>query len=510
MAIHSDVVNLPAAVPDRENEKLYSGLEESPAREFDWFQWLFPISPEMDAVRDTTEGIGIIYFRVFSPDNHPDKEYPLILNMGGLGSTNSNVLNGYASVGTWFAYSAIQESSPCYVVTMSIPYEACVNMEAEMVYMYQIGELVKWLCEDRKNIDKNRIYATGASQGASWCYELASVQPDLLAAILVNAGTTVHTTWGDQCNLRAIALSGVNIFIWHGYDDVFIPVNEAFRAYRALTAMGKKNICLDIDHGKKLGSPAGHTNPQMYSRERITPYVKWLFEQRKDRPFTETPLKQTEGNHTDYRWAGAQVFEGVKGWQVAHHYADWIEPFENSTWNQLKEHEKLSPYSSSEGKTWLCKIRIGDETCTSYDHQDAVINAGDVVAVTIQGYMGVYGDDWISFNKEWKVDSAVLQGAVSEVCLTRKASSHPVIRPASVTLNNGGGPNVSNSLFTVNALDGHQVYIRIKTEKAPGFEELKVALRFTRVLDNGEYASYYHLLKMKMNPVPYSLVQKDP
>jgi hypothetical protein len=65
-----------------------------------------------------------------------------------------------------------------------------------------------------------------------------------------------------------------------------------------------------------------------------------------------------------------------------------------------------------------------------------------------------------------------------------------------VTLANGGGPNVNNSLATDNALDGEQVYVKIDTAEEFEGEQLAVAIRFTRDLGNGEYASYYHIVKL--------------
>lgn len=137
-------------------------------------------------------------------------------------------------------------------------------------------------------MDMDRIYATGHSQGAGWSYELASVQPDLLAAVLINAGTTIHTTWGNQCDMKAIADSDVNIYIWHGYNDPYIPVNEAYRAYNTLTALGKQNIHMEIQNGDNVTSSGGHCNHDIVSSEKITPYMAWLYEQTEECSFYTT------------------------------------------------------------------------------------------------------------------------------------------------------------------------------------------------------------------------------
>ena len=221
-------------------------------------------------------------------------------------------------------------------------------------------------------------------------------------------------------------------------------------------------------------------------------------------PCTQEPVLQESGGYADYDWAGVQVLSQVDGWSTAYDYAGWTEPEENSVWDQVKdESQPLLDGEGGTGKTWLSKVRIGDETATSYDDATTeepvvTIQAGDTVAVTVQGYTGGYGDDWEAFNQEWSVDWAVLEGSVTDIQLTCQASDEPILRPATVTLANGGGPNVNNSLYNENTLDGQQVYVKIDTAQEFQGDTLKVALRFVRDLGNGEYASYWHVIEYKV------------
>ena len=59
--------------------------------------------------------------------------------LGGLGSTNSFANKGYASNGSAFAADAFQAEHPCYVLNITVPYEACVNYEAELAYIYPVS-----------------------------------------------------------------------------------------------------------------------------------------------------------------------------------------------------------------------------------------------------------------------------------------------------------------------------------------------------------------------------------
>lgn len=489
----------PIMSEDTENKALYASTEEGTAEDFNWYRWDFAIDPEMDTVGDVGDGVGTLYFRLYVPEDAKTTKYPLIAVLGGLGSANCIINNFYANKGLDFASETAQMENPAYVLNFNVPFEACVNYEAELEYVYQFGEVIKAISEEYGNVDMNRIYATGMSQGAGWSYELASVQPDLLAAILINAGTTVHTTWGDQCDMQAIADSDVNIYILHGYEDLYIPVNEAYRAFNTLKTLGKTNMLMDI-------TSDGHVLMDATSAEEMTDYMTWIFAQEKKIACAESPelnefFEDKEYDYSDYLWAGVQVLPAIDGWAKADNYATWIEPQENTTWNQVKESSVA--YVQGEGgtgETILGKIRIGDETQTSYDDATkdepiVTISAGDVAAITVQGYTGAYGDDETSFSKEWSVDWAVLEGSVTDIELTCEASDKPILRPDTVTLANGGGPNVNNSLYNENTLDGKQVYIKIRTAQDFDGDTLKVAIRFTRDLGNGEFASYWHVVE---------------
>lgn len=488
----------PALSVDIENRASFAAGETALQSGFDWYTWTFQIDPAMDTVGTAGDGLGLLRFRLYVPEHIQEGEdYPLVATLGGLGSTNSFANNGYASNGSAFASDAFQAEHPCYVLNITVPYEACVNYEAELAYIYQFGEIIRAIAESYGNVDMGRIYATGMSQGAGWSYELASVQPELLAAILINAGTTVHTTWGNQCDMQAIADSGVNVYIWHGYEDPYIPVNEAYRAFNTLTSLGMTNLVLEIQQG-------GHCKSDMFSDSVPTSYMEWLFDQVKGVPCTASPTVTTEGTPADYDWAGVQVLSSVEGWAEANPYSSWTEPADNATWDQVMAGANaLVQGEGGTGKTWLSKVRIGDETATSYDDatQDTpvvTIQAGDSVAVTVQGYTGGYGDDWDAFDQEWDVEWAVLEGSVTDIQLTHEASETPLLRPATVSLANGGGPNVNNSLYNENTLDGNQVYIKIDTAQDFQGDSLKVALRFIRDLGRGEYASYWHVIQYQV------------
>ena len=175
----------PQSVEDTANKEAHAAEEPEAAKDFAWYKWIFEIDPEIDTVGEIGDGVGELFYRLYTPEAAEGEKYPVVMQLGGLGSSNDTVTNGYAARALDFASEANQAVNPCYILAFNMPFEACVNYEAELAYIYQHGEIVKYLAEQNGNVDLDRVYATGHSQGAGWSYELAAVQPDLLAAILI-------------------------------------------------------------------------------------------------------------------------------------------------------------------------------------------------------------------------------------------------------------------------------------------------------------------------------------
>lgn len=136
----------------------------------------------------------------------------------------------------------------------------------------------------------------------------------------------------------------------------------------------------------------------------------------------------------------------MEGWAEANPYSSWTEPADNATWDQVMA--GANALVQGRGRHWEDLAEQGpyrDETATSYDDatQDTpvvTIQAGDSVAVTVQGYTGGYGDDWDAFDQEWDVEWAVLEGSVTDIQLTHEASETPLLRPATVSLAMAAAP----------------------------------------------------------------------
>ncbi|MBR6209313.1 MAG: hypothetical protein IKQ69_09975 [Oscillospiraceae bacterium] len=498
---------LPKIGEDLLNRDKFGDLERGPAQEFKWLTWTFSMDPALDYVGVPGDGIGEFDFRLFVPRTEPGLTYPLVAVFGGMAMDNCMTpeKNFYAADSANYATPANQASNPCYVMNFNIPFEACASYEAEMVYMDQFARLIEHIGEQYGNIDRERIYLSGFSMGAGFAYEAASLHPDLPAALLINAGTTVHTTWGDQCDMAALSRSDANMLILHGNRDIAIPVNEAYRTFNRLRDLGKKNIELRIVEG-------GHEGGRLTSPEGLTEYTQWLFAQRKDHPFTDTPILREKGEYKDYLWQGYQLYSTDPAWAVAEPYASWQEPLQNRTWEKLKK--QAIPFANGEGgcgRTAMGRVRIPCELVTTYDDAGTdmmqpgdmiTLVPGDSLAVTPQGYTGELGDDAEAFRREWKVDWILLEGDVTAIRLSEDASIEPIMRPETVTLTYGGGVNHGGSISTPNALNGKTPYVRIDTARNAKDGIVRVALRFSRCLPDGSYASYCHQVQFRVKVLP--------
>lgn len=504
-----------------------------------------------------------MHYSLFRPAGKPGNKYPLVIIPGGVGDAAVRMTSTYAQP-NW------QDYCPCYVLHCSLPYEGVVNWESQMYCMSQFAEIVKAVAEEYGDVDLNRIYSTGGSQGAIWSYMLEGSTPGFYAGLFINAGTMVHTTWMDRQNYAHFM--DVPLLIVHGTWDTGIPINEAYRVYNRLKAMGKKNMALvtfDVGHIVHKTSSVNGTP---------TPMMKWLFAQSKDKspfegkeylhefvdcigegPYLYEAFSGEPGNYSDTLFAGLDAYSRFEGWNNEVPYSRWKEPHDNPTWEKVKAIGKPLTGGESSGKYLVGKFRMGDEGTTSYDNVVTTffrpINSdnapgapgamppggpggpppcgepgkmppppegepmdtgkmvgmgtgprdysipteigmmpGDVLCMTMQGFTGYYNNDFDAFNREFDVEWAIMEGEVADVRVTCEASPNPIVRPDTVTLDHGKGPNHKGSLGTLNVLDGRQVYLRIALDDGFKGDRLMMYVRLIRKFDDGECAAYIHTI----------------
>ncbi len=323
-----------------------------------------------DGVKDIS---CTMHYSLFRPEVEPGQVYPLVIVPGGVGDSTARMTSTY-SEDKWQAYCK------CYVLHCSLPYEGVVNWESQMCCMGQFAEIVRAVHEEYGDVDLNRIYSTGGSQGAIWSYMLEGSTPGFYAGLFINAGTIVHTTWADRQEYEH--LMQVPLLMVHGTWDTGIPINEPYRVYNRLKAMGKKNMALvtfDVGHIVHKTSSVDGTP---------TPMMQWLFAQSKAKtpfegkaylqefvdctgegPWLYEAFSGEEGDYSDTLFAGLDAYSRFPGWNNEVPYSRWMEPHDNPTWEKVKSLGHPLVGGDSSGKYLVGKFRLGDEGTTSYDCQ---------------------------------------------------------------------------------------------------------------------------------------------
>jgi polyhydroxybutyrate depolymerase len=148
-------------------------------------------------------------FRLVLPEPLPAGPMPLVLNIHGLVET--------PSLQQWYS----RMDGPARARGMAVVYPqgvgnswnagtCCGRARDEQVADVRfLRDLVREL-DDELCIDRNRIYATGLSNGAFMSYRLACEAPDLIAAIAPVAGVEAVTTCTPSRPVPVLAFNGTN------------------------------------------------------------------------------------------------------------------------------------------------------------------------------------------------------------------------------------------------------------------------------------------------------------
>jgi len=86
-------------------------------------------------------------------------------------------------------------------------------------------------------VDPRRVYLTGVSMGGAGVWAVAAALDGRFAAIAPVCGSM-----GRGTGRVASALAAVAVWVWHGANDVVVPVGESDRAVAALQQAGAKGV----------------------------------------------------------------------------------------------------------------------------------------------------------------------------------------------------------------------------------------------------------------------------
>lgn len=226
-------------------------------------------------------------YRLFEPKKGNNNKYPLVLFLHGSGERGSdNDIHMLANQGALvWADEKQQEKNPAYVLAPQAPvtdqlsfywaeepnYSTLMNLLNETINKY--------------DIDKNRIYVVGMSNGGIGTWNIIEKNPGLFAAAVPICGIADISSLkidGQYQTLKyysAIkAIKDMPIWIFHAEDDPLIDVRYSRDVVREIKELGGTSIKY-TEYPAGTVRPVGHFSwvPALQNKEMID----WLFSQSK-------------------------------------------------------------------------------------------------------------------------------------------------------------------------------------------------------------------------------------
>lgn len=241
-----------------------------------------PSEPEITAAGWTfatykaTNGIDLPY-QIYMPEKFtPDKEYPVLLFMHGLGSvgTDGNHINGTVAE----ILRIIPESKYKNDVIIIAPQHPKGQKWVEVSYTpgtydFDKTPMSKWLAASKELLDKKmdelpiddgRVYGYGNSMGAFATIYMAMTYPDLYAAIVPVAGGCDPS--------KASLIKDVPIWLFHGDADTTVNIAGSKTLYENLTSLGASDAKLTVFKG------VGHASQGCFvTAAKTEGLLDWMF-----------------------------------------------------------------------------------------------------------------------------------------------------------------------------------------------------------------------------------------
>ncbi|WP_082234813.1 chitobiase/beta-hexosaminidase C-terminal domain-containing protein [Halobacillus massiliensis] len=224
-------------------------------------------------------------YRLYVPENYdPSHSYPLVLFLHGGGERGTdNVKQLLANDGAiiWAAPEN-QKKNPAFILAPQardqpdggfaitrnadniVDPERAFEFSSDLAAAYDILQMVM----TQYNINQNRVYSTGLSQGGFGTFNLNIKYPNLFAALVPIAGG------GDPEKVHII--KNKPLWAFHAEDDEIIPVSSTRNAIQAIRSAGGTPIY--TEYPANLGHNHESWNPAYENQEMIA----WMFSQRKD------------------------------------------------------------------------------------------------------------------------------------------------------------------------------------------------------------------------------------
>jgi len=211
-------------------------------------------------------------YRLFKPVHYkPEEAYPMVLFLHGSGECGSdNEAQLLANQGaTIWAKKEEQARHPCFVLAPQAKdtwlddannKNGISDIDMALKVLYRVMESY--------NIDKNRLYATGVSDGATGVWNLNQKDPALFAAMVPVCGI------GDP--EQAYKLTDKPIWAFHGEGDPVISVNYTRAMIQSLRNLGAEPLFTEYPRETYIYPMAHYSWVRAYQTREMR---DWVFAQ---------------------------------------------------------------------------------------------------------------------------------------------------------------------------------------------------------------------------------------
>ena len=306
-----------------------------------------------------------------------DEKIPLIVVLHGLGGSGANTLPAWVE----------RFDKKFAVLCPTYPMGAWWALPAEEMVLNLIDET-----RENYNIDSDRVFLAGLSNGAIGAYMIGMFYPDRFAGLIPIAGSITPRFMHFLVNLR-----NTPIYMIQGAHDPIFPIQLSRRIHKILSDM--KYPVRYREHGEKGLAHGGHFLPE----SEVPAMVEWIGKQK--RRLNPDVVRMTrEGNHMGaIHWA--RLIEG-------HNLALLELPGPESP-NPVKRDGKIATlFATRKGSN---QFEVMGQHIIKYDlyFNSETIDFDKPVTITtqkiqVQGGTMVPGEKKTSYKKKVEKDLAVL------------------------------------------------------------------------------------------------------
>jgi predicted esterase len=222
-------------------------------------------------------------YALFLPDSTgTDEKIPLVVVLHGLGGSGANTLPAWVE----------RLDKKVAVLCPTYPMGAWWARPAEEMVLNLIDET-----REKYNIDSDRVFLAGLSNGAIGAYMIGMFYPDRFAGLIPIAGSITPRYMHFLVNL-----SNTPIYMIQGAHDPIFPIQLSRRVHKILSDM--KYPVRYREHGEKGSAHGGHFLPE----SEVPAMVEWINKQKRRLNPDVVRMTREENHLGAIHWA--QLIEG--------------------------------------------------------------------------------------------------------------------------------------------------------------------------------------------------------